>query len=90
MTYDEAEVIALNMLTFLASGDKRLAGFLRMTGTDLQTLAASATEPGFLSGVLHYVLQNESLLTEFAAVNGLDPNLPRIAQEVLDARVRRA
>jgi len=31
-------------------------------------------------------LQNETLLTEFASVNNIDPNLPRAAQAALDAR----
>jgi hypothetical protein len=82
--HDEAQVIALNVLTFLASDDDRLVGFLRMTGVDPATLRTSAADPAFLAGVLHYVVQNEAMLLEFADAQQVDPNLPRLALSILD------
>lgn len=82
--FDEAHIIALNALAFLASADDRIAGFLRMTGTAPADLRASAADPAFLAGVLHHLAQNQTLLVEFAAAYGIDPVLPGLALAVLD------
>ena len=82
----EAEVIALKILTFLAADDERLGRFLRMTGISPAALRANAAQPEFFAGVLQYVLQNEALLVECAAGCEIDPNLPRLALDVLDPR----
>ena len=80
----DSEIIALKLLEFLASDDERLGGFLGMTGTSPAALRANASRPEFLAGVLQYVLQNEALLVECAASCEIDPNLPRLALQVLD------
>ena len=87
-TLDEAQIIALKILAFLAADDERLGGFLRMTGTSPEALRANAAQQEFLAGVLQYVLHNEALLVECAASCEIDPNLPRLALDALDPRDR--
>lgn len=77
MDYDRAEIIAINALSFVASDEKILAGYLNLSGTDLnqikENLANPETMTGVLSGVLDYLLQNEKYLIDFSEESQLDP-----------------
>ncbi|CAN5159261.1 hypothetical protein BH10PSE7_BH10PSE7_09680 [soil metagenome] len=84
LNYDDAQIIALNALTFLAADDDRIEAFIRISGTTPAVLRASAGDQAFLLGVLHYLLQNEALLLDFAQAHDIDPALPNLAATVLD------
>ena len=77
MDYDRAEIIAINSLSFVASDEKILAGYLNLSGTDLsqikENLANPETMTGILAGVLDYLLQNEKYLIDFSENYQLDP-----------------
>ena len=89
LNQDDAQIIALNALTFLAADDDRLAGFIRISGTTPAVLRARAGDPAFLAGVLHYLLQNEALLLAFAQAHEVDPTVPKLAANVLDPDLER-
>ena len=80
---DEARVIALKALTFVASEPTRLGRFLALTGIEPDELRAAAASPGFLTGVLNHLLEDESMLVIFAAEHDLDPRLPALAAQIL-------
>ena len=77
MDYDRAEIIAINGLSFIASEEKYLGGYLKLSGTDIEQLrentANPSTMPGILASILDYFLQNEKHLIEFAQEYEIDP-----------------
>ena len=73
MTYEAAERLAIQALTFIAQDGERLRRFLAITGIDLGEIRAAAEAPGFLAGVLEHVAQDQRLIETFAAEAGLDP-----------------
>jgi hypothetical protein len=83
LSLEEAEVIALKALGFLANDAPRLSRFLALSGVSPADLARAAVRPEFLAGLLQHLLQDESLLLTFTADEGLDPRLPALAAEVL-------
>jgi hypothetical protein len=80
---EEAEVIALKALAFLATDAPRLERFLALSGINPGDIHEAAGSPQFLAGVLNHLLQDESLLLTFTAGQGLDPRLPALAAETL-------
>ena len=68
-----AEVIALKALAFLASDEQRLARFLDATGLSLEAIRGAAADPAFLAGVFDYLRADQTLLFEFAEAEGLAP-----------------
>jgi hypothetical protein len=84
LSIEEAEIIALNALSFLASDAVRLDRFLKLSGVSATDIRAAAAEREFLAGILNHLLQDESLLLTFAAEADLDPRLPALAAEILN------
>ncbi|KQP50264.1 hypothetical protein ASG40_14840 [Methylobacterium sp. Leaf399] len=64
---DSAERLALAVLGWIAGDEDRLFPFLALTGMTPDTLRASAAEPGFLAGVLDFVMGDEAVLMACAA-----------------------
>lgn len=71
---EAAEIVALEILRFLAADGERLGRFLAWTGEGPTTLRTRASDPEFLAGVLEYLLAHEGLLVEFAESIGADPS----------------
>ncbi|WP_423794488.1 DUF3572 domain-containing protein [Methylobacterium durans] len=59
---DSAEVVAVEILGWLAGDEERLYPFLNASGLAPDNLRASAQDPGFLAGVLDHVMGDEALL----------------------------
>ncbi len=72
---NEAEIIALEALRFLASAPDRFSRFLTLTGLSQRDLQLQAGDPEFLASVMDYLLSEEKLLLEFAETASLDPQL---------------
>ena len=70
---EEAEIIALKVLGFLAAEPERLSRFMDLSGLDVGAIRASASEPAFLGGLLDHILSDQSLLLIFAEEHGLKP-----------------
>lgn len=75
---EEAEIIGLNALGFLAADGERLQRFMDLSGLDVAAIRAGATRPAFLGGILDHLLSDESLLLIFAEEQQMRPE--RIAQ----------
>lgn len=80
---EEAEVIAINGLSFLALEPERIGQFLAASGLGPADVRAAADEPEFLASVLEYLLQDESLLLVFAAEHAIEPGLIKPAMYCL-------
>jgi hypothetical protein len=75
---EEAEVLALQVLGFLAAEPERLSRFMELSGLGLDVIRASAADPAFLGGLLDHLLADQSLLLIFAEEHGQKPE--RIGQ----------
>ena len=71
---DNAEVIALKALGFLAQDGERFQRFLALTGIALPAIPEAASDPAFLGGVLDHFLADQTLLLVFAESEGLAPD----------------
>lgn len=80
---EEAEVIALKALAFLANDPERLSRFLALSGMGPDDIRQAAGSHDFQAGLLNHLLQDESLLLTFTAQEGLDPRAPAFAARVL-------
>jgi len=78
-----AEQIAINALAFIAGDPELLRRFLAITGIEAANIRASAREPGFLAGVLQFILAHEPTVTRFAEETGVDPASIQIASRAL-------
>ncbi len=77
------ESVAISALGFLAAEESRLERFLAISGLGPHNLRQAAADPGFLAGVLDYIVADERLLVAFAAREGLDPAAVARAKESL-------
>ncbi len=77
---DHAASLAIEALSFVAADAVLFNRFLRLTGLELENLREAAGEPAFLAGVLDFVINDESTLTDFAAQADVRP------QDVIAAR----
>jgi hypothetical protein len=75
MNKNDAEGIAVDALTFIASDAARLARFLDLSGLTPASIRAAARDVGFLLGVLDYVDADETLLKAFADASGISPSI---------------
>lgn len=83
MSYDEAELLAIEGLQFIAGNGEELSRFLALSGLSPVDLRDAADSPAFLSGVLDYFMGDETVLMAFAAAKGRDPSDIGIARMVL-------
>lgn len=72
---EDASIMALNLLAFIATDEDRLNAFCNQTGLGAGELRDSLGEPGFQAMALDYALQNEELLIAFADHQGVAPQL---------------
>lgn len=77
MDHDRAEIIAINALSFIASDEKYLSGYLRLSGMSLEKVKAALEIQDkmktILGSILDFMMQNEKCLIEFAETYELIP-----------------
>ncbi|MEP0520362.1 MAG: DUF3572 domain-containing protein [Hyphomicrobiales bacterium] len=67
----EAEAIAIQALAHFAQDPETLERFLSLSGIAPNKIREAASSPGFLAGVLDFLMQNEAILLTFSANNGM-------------------
>jgi hypothetical protein len=67
---EEAEAIAIRALGFVAADPELLPRFLDLTGIEAAQIRRAAGEPGFLAGVLQFIVAHEPTLTRFSEETG--------------------
>ena len=75
LSFEAAEAIALQGLTFLASDATRLARFLSLTGIGPTELRSWADTPRLQAAVVEHLLADESLLLVFTNETSMAPEL---------------
>lgn len=83
MSRDDAEAVGIRALAFVAGDPDLLPRFLSITGIDAGRIRQAAGEPGFLAGVLDFVLAHEQTVIAFAEASGLDPSSLAAARRAL-------
>jgi hypothetical protein len=68
-----AEKIAVQALGFIAGDPELLPRFLALTGIEASSIRRAASEPGFLAGVLNFIVAHEPTLMRFAEQSGIAP-----------------
>jgi hypothetical protein len=68
-----AEIVAIQALNFIAQDPEQLGLFLAETGIGPESLRGAAQDPGFLTGVLEFILRDEKRVTAFAEASELPP-----------------
>jgi hypothetical protein len=72
---NDAEALAIAGLGFIAADPELLPRFLALTGIEASSVRAAAREPGFLAGVLSFILSHEPTLHRFAEHAGTAPEI---------------
>jgi hypothetical protein len=85
----DAETVAIKALSFLAGRSEDLGRFLALTGVDPSSLRHSVADPGFLGGVLDFLLFDEPLMMVFAEAEGIAPAAIAKARHRLDPTAER-
>lgn len=80
---EQAEALAVRALGFIASDPELLPRFLAITGIEAGEIRRAAREPGFLAGVLQFILAHEPTLMRFAEETGTAPSAVGAARRAL-------
>ncbi len=86
MSADSASQIAVQALSFIAADRILFDRFLCVTGLDVASMRQAAVTPGFLPGVLDFILAHEPTLIAFADDAGMDPAKVGSARNALGHR----
>jgi hypothetical protein len=78
-----SELVAIQALSFIAGDAERLGRFLAETGIGPETLRASASDPCFLTGVLDFVLRDDTTVKAFSESSGHHPTTIAAARMAL-------
>lgn len=77
MDDDRAEIIAINALSYIASEEKHLSGYLKLTGVSLDAIKSDLENKKkmstILGSILDYMMQNEKCLISFAEIYEIQP-----------------
>ncbi|MCI5075811.1 DUF3572 domain-containing protein [Oricola sp.] len=77
------EAVAAAALSWIAGDERMLDRFLALTGIEAGQIRQAAAEPGFLAGVLDFLLAHEPSLMAFCNETETDPDTVQQAREVL-------
>lgn len=67
MTQEDAELMALRLLGWIAGNEEVMLDFLNATGSDASTLRQNASEPETLESVISFVLQSDAMVMSACA-----------------------
>jgi hypothetical protein len=83
MQQEQAEVIALQGLAWLAGNDDLCPTFLGASGGSVDDLRDRATDPAFLGAVLEFITMDDAWVMAFCNTIGLAYELPLQARYAL-------
>ena len=68
---EDAEAMAIQILSWLIGQPELMSRFLAMTGIEASSIRQAAAEPGFLAGVIGFVMAHEPTLMAFCEESGV-------------------
>ena len=69
-----ADAIAAEALSWMVSDPELLGRFFALTGVDAGDIRNAAADPGFLTGVLDFIMAHEPTLMAFSEASGIKPD----------------
>jgi hypothetical protein len=81
---ENAEILGLKALAWLAADEEELNRFLALSGTDPATLRHSAGDPALLGAVLDFLLAQDVLLLRFCEDEAIRPAAVHQARRTLE------
>ncbi len=78
-----AEVVAIQALTWIAQDEAIFSDFLNTTGAAPDGIAAAAAQPEFLASVLDFLLLEDRWIIAFCEAGGLPFDAPMRARAAL-------
>jgi hypothetical protein len=81
---ENAEILALEALGWLAGQEGGLERFLAATGSDVAALKTAAGDPDTARGLLEFLLANEDLLVTFCEATSTKPQTVHAALRRLE------
>lgn len=85
----QAEILALDVLAWLAESPADLTDFMTLSGLEPAGLRERASDPQLLAGVLDFILGRETLLQRFCEMRSLEPAAIHRARAALSAHPTR-
>ncbi len=76
VSHQEAEILAVRVLEFLAEQRWRMESFIRMTGVTVGDIRDHVSDPDYLGAELEYLLADERCLLAFTERVRVAPELP--------------
>ena len=73
MDSDAAEQMAIAALSFVAADPVLMPRFLAISGIEAAQIRRAAREPGFLAGVLQFLMAHEPTLAAFCEASDIAP-----------------
>ena len=83
MNQEQAEILALKALGWLAGNDELLPVFLGSTGASAEDLRVRAQDCEFLSSVLEFLMMDDAWIVAFCDAEGLNYADPARARAAL-------
>jgi len=83
MRQDQAQILGLQSLAWLAAEDGLFDAFLASSGGDAAQVRAAAEDPAMLASVLDFILQSDDWVISCAEATGVAPEALMTARLVL-------
>lgn len=83
MTPSQAEIMAGQVVVWLARDDERMAAFLGDSGLQVADLRDAVEDPAFLAAIMDWLLQSDEQVTAFCTDHALDYTQPARARQLL-------
>ncbi|MGC6511303.1 MAG: DUF3572 domain-containing protein [Parvibaculales bacterium] len=83
MTENDAEILALKILEWIARDEDAMVRFARLSGIDPIDLIVHASDPEMLGGMMDFFLSDEELIIAFCDETETDKELPALARQAL-------
>ena len=83
MAQEDAELLALQVLDWLAADNARIVAFLAASGTAPGSLRGRARDPAFLLAVIEFLMADEAMLMECCTALDVAPDQPAAARAAL-------
>ena len=83
MDQEQAELLAIRMIEWLAQDEKRFDGFMRASGATVDEIRSNAAEPEFLASVVDHMMASDARVAEFCDEMSIPCETPMEARRAL-------
>ena len=83
MNQEQAEIVAIKSIEWMAGNREILEQFLATSGATLSTLRDRVDDPDFLASALDFLLMQDRLVLAFCKAANLEISMPMSARQIL-------